>query len=75
MKANHPLFSPHRFELGMFCSNLDGGLSATVLPERGKASCDGSVFGPTNYLEDLPLIRPRLEAKGLREPAESLVSA
>lgn len=64
MKANHPLFSAHRFKLGMFCA---------------KAGYAGAAFGLTNYLEDLPHIRdevlPRLEAKRLREPAESLVSA
>lgn len=49
---------------------------SSTLAEAGYA---GAVFGLTNYLEDLPVIRdevlPRLEAKGLREPAESLVSA
>ncbi|MFE2218236.1 LLM class flavin-dependent oxidoreductase [Streptomyces canus] len=43
MKTNHPLLGAHRFKLGMFCSNLDGGLSANLLPERWKASWENCI--------------------------------
>lgn len=38
MKANHPMFNDNKFKLGLFCSNLDGGLSANVLPERWRST-------------------------------------
>ena len=38
MKNNHPMFNQSKFKLGLFCSNLDGGLSANTLPERWRST-------------------------------------
>jgi alkanesulfonate monooxygenase SsuD/methylene tetrahydromethanopterin reductase-like flavin-dependent oxidoreductase (luciferase family) len=34
----HPLHGPHRFKLGVFSANADGGLAITTVPERWRAS-------------------------------------
>lgn len=34
----HPLHGPHRFKLGIFSTNADGGLAITTVPERWRAS-------------------------------------
>jgi FMNH2-dependent dimethyl sulfone monooxygenase len=34
----HPLHRPHRFKLGIFSTNADGGLAITTVPERWRAS-------------------------------------
>ena len=40
MKTNHPMCNQNKFKLGLFCSNLNGGLSANTLPERWHATWD-----------------------------------
>lgn len=37
MVAEHPLKGPHRFKLGVFSLNADGGLALTTVPERWRA--------------------------------------
>jgi dimethylsulfone monooxygenase len=37
MTAPHPLKGPHRFKLGVFSMNADGGLAITTVPERWAA--------------------------------------
>jgi alkanesulfonate monooxygenase SsuD/methylene tetrahydromethanopterin reductase-like flavin-dependent oxidoreductase (luciferase family) len=36
--VTHPLHRPHRFKLGVFSLNADGGLAITTVPERWRAS-------------------------------------
>ncbi len=38
MPTPHPLFSPHRFKLGIFSANAEGGLALTKVPERWRVS-------------------------------------
>ncbi|BBE73018.1 LLM class flavin-dependent oxidoreductase [Oharaeibacter diazotrophicus] len=38
MISPHPLDGPHRFKLGVFSMNADGGLALTTVPERWRAS-------------------------------------
>ncbi len=39
--AMHPLRGPNRFKLGLFCTNADGGLTLTRVPERWPATWAG----------------------------------
>lgn len=38
MARIHPMRGPHRFKLGVFSMNADGGLAMTTVPERWRAS-------------------------------------
>jgi dimethylsulfone monooxygenase len=42
-RANHPLFGPNRFKLGIFSANCDGGLTMSLAPERWRAGWDDIV--------------------------------
>lgn len=39
----HPLHGPHRFKLGVFSTNADGGLAITRVPERWRASWEDNL--------------------------------
>ncbi len=39
----HPLHGPHRFKLGVFSTNADGGLALTTVPERWRATWPDNV--------------------------------
>jgi alkanesulfonate monooxygenase SsuD/methylene tetrahydromethanopterin reductase-like flavin-dependent oxidoreductase (luciferase family) len=39
----HPLRGPHRFKLGLFSANADGGLAITTVPERWRAGWEDNV--------------------------------
>jgi dimethylsulfone monooxygenase len=42
-RADHPLFGPNRFKLGIFSANCDGGLTMSLAPERWRAEWDDIV--------------------------------
>jgi alkanesulfonate monooxygenase SsuD/methylene tetrahydromethanopterin reductase-like flavin-dependent oxidoreductase (luciferase family) len=43
MSMTHPLLGPHKFKLGVFSTNADGGLALTTVPQRWKATWPDNV--------------------------------